>query len=399
MRVKGKLFLTVGFAALLGVGVFAGAASHKEASKVEATDYSSTIRVYVDLGWSDIDYVRLGTKEASGAAVLSSSNAKYNQSLGKYVRDISSGSSYDKMGCYFSQSSQWWQYQYDDGYVWISGGFKPGYEYQIKSINYVSESGGIKYFSASPYEIGEITDNVVNPTVYFVDGHSWHSSGTVYVHYWGGTASSTYPGSAMTDSGLRLKAYVGETEYAGLHIYQYTISGSVAYIQFNNNSSKTGDLRPVNGQVYFYGVSAETYGVVANFLVSLKGQLGSYTYNGRSFASSICHLNQSEASTFVSTYNNLDTNYGSGVASSVEGSGIVTYDTPETSNTHTGEISLEEIKAQLIKKYPSLSPSGRIALINSITSSSGGMIAIIAVSGAVVAAVGGYFLFRKKKEN
>ena len=218
MRVKRKLFLTTAFAALLGVGVFAGVASHKEASKVEATDYSSTIRVYVDLEWGNIDYVRLGTDQASGAAALSSSNAKYNQSLGKYVRDISSGSSYEKMGCFFSQSSQWWQYQYDNGYVWISGGFKPGYEYQIKSINYVSESGGVKYFSAAPYEIGEITDNVVNPTVYFVDGHSWHSSGTVYVYYWGGTASSTYPGSAMTDSGLRLKAYVGETEYSGLHI-------------------------------------------------------------------------------------------------------------------------------------------------------------------------------------
>lgn len=396
MRVKGKLFLTTAFAALLGVGVFAGVASQKEASKVEAADYSSTIRVYVDLDWGNIDYVRLGTDQATGAAVLSSSNAKYNQSLGKYVRDISSGSTYDKMGCFFSQSSQWWQYQYDNGYVWISGGFKPGYEYQIKSIGYVSESGGVKYFAATPYEIGEITDNVSNPTVYFVNGHSWSN---VYVHYWGGTASSTYPGSAMTDTGLRLKAYVGETEYSGLKIYQYTISGSVAYVQFNDNSSKTGDLRPVNGQVYFYGVSAETYGVVTSLLVSLKSQLGSYTYNGRSFASSICHLTQSQASTFVSTYNTLESTGGSGIASSVAGSGLVTYDTPETSNTHTGEISLEEIKAQLIKKYPSLSPSGRIALINSITSSSGGMIAIIAVSGAVVAAVGGYFLFRKKKEN
>lgn len=400
MRAKRKLFLTTAFAALLSVGAFAGVSLSKSSEPVSVkADYSSTIRVYVDLDWSNIDYVRLGTDQASGAAVLSSSNAKYNQSLGKYVRDISSGSTYDKMGCFFSQSSQWWQYQYDNGYVWISGGFKPGYEYQIKSIGYVSESGGVKYFAATPYEIGEITDNVSNATVYFVDGHSWHSSETVYVHYWGGTASSTYPGSAMTDSGLRLKAYVGETEYSGLHIYQYTISGSAAYVQFNNNSVKTGDLRPVNGQVYFYGVSAETYGVVANFLVSLKGQLGSYTYNGRSFASSICHLSQSEASTFVSTYNNLDTNYGSGVASSVEGSGIVTYDTPETSNTHTGEVSLADIKDSLIKKYPAISPSGRIALINSATSGAGATIAIIATSASVIAAIGGYFLFRKKKEN
>lgn len=395
----GKLFAGIALASIMGVGVFAGLAIKKEAPAQEAAaDYSSTIRVYVDLGWDNIDYVRLGTDQAAGNAVLSSSNAKYNQSLGKYVRDISSGSTYDKMGCFFSQSGQWWQYQYDGGYVWISGGFKPGYEYQIKSIGYVSESGGVKYFAATPIEIGEITDNVSNPTVYFVDGHSWHSSSSVYVHYWGGTASSTYPGSAMTDTGLRLKAYVGETEYSGLRIYKYTISGSVAYVQFNNNSAKTGDLRPVNGQVYFYGVSAETYGVVANFLVDTQSKMGSYTYGGRSFTKSICAMSQSQAQSFISTYNNLDTNYGSGVASSVEGSGIVTYDQPELNNTHTGEVSLESIKNALLKKYPSISPSSRyITAIASETTSSIAIVVIVSVIS--VSAIGGYFFLKRRKEN
>lgn len=400
MRAKRKLLLTTAFAALLGVGAFASVSLSKPSDVTEVkADYSSTIRVYVDLDWSNIDYIRLGTDQATGNAVLSSSNAIYNQSLGKYVRDISSNSTYDKMGCFFSQSSQWWQYQYDGGYVWISGGFKPGYEYQIKSIGYVSESGGVKYFAATPYEIGEITDNVSNATVYFVDGHSWHSSGTVYAYFWGGTASCSYPGVAMTDSGLRLKAYVGETEYSSLHIYQYTISGSAAYIQFNNNSAKTGDLRPVNGQVYFYGVSAETYSVVTSFLVSLKGQLGSYTYGGKSFSSSICHLSQSQASTFVSTYNDLATNHGSGVASSVAGSGIVTYTSPETSTTITGEVSLSEVRDVLINKYPSLSSSGRISLLGDTMSNTSTTIIIIVISGVCLAAIGGYFLFRKKKQN
>lgn len=380
-----------------------GAANLKSSKNNESVpvsaDYSSTIRVYVDLDWGNIDYVRLGTDQASGAAVLSSSNAKYNQSLGKYVRDISSGSTYDKMGCFFSQSGQWWQYQYDNGYVWISGGFKPGYEYQIKSIGYVSESGGVKYFAATPYEIGEITDNVSNATVYFVDGHSWHQSGSVYVHYWGGTASVSYPGSAMTDSGLRLKAYVGETEYSGLYIYKYTISGSAAYVQFNNNSSKTGDLRPVNGQVYFYGVSAETYGVVTNFLVATQNNMGSYTYGGKAFTKSICHLSQSQASSFVSTYNDLASNHGSGVASSVAGSGIVTYTSPETSTSVTGEVSLQEIRTALIKKYPSLaSGSPRIALLGDI-SNNATMAVLITVSIVGVTTIGGYFFIRKRKEN
>lgn len=54
MRVKGKLFLTTAFAALLGVGVFAGVASQKEVSKeaavVEAavTNGKFRINVFVD---------------------------------------------------------------------------------------------------------------------------------------------------------------------------------------------------------------------------------------------------------------------------------------------------------------------------------------------------------------
>lgn len=398
MKLK-TIFASLGLALCVAIGGVAAFANKPESAKNVDADYSSTIRVYVDLDWGNIDYVRLGTDQASGAAVLSSSNAKYNQSLGKYVRDISSGSTYDKMGCFFSQSGQWWQYQYDGGYIWISGGFKPGYEYQIKSIGYVSESGGVKYFAATPYEIGVITDNVVNPTVYFVDGHSWHSSGNVYVHYWGGTASSTYPGSTMTDTGLRLKAYVGETEYSGLHIYKYTISGSVAYVQFNNNSTKTGDLRPVNGQVYFYGVSAETYGVVASFLVDTQNKMGSYTYGGRSFTKSICAMSQSQASNFVSTYNNLDTNYGSGVASSVEGSGIVTYDQPELNNTHTGEVSLSAIKDSLVKKYPSISSSSRVISIGMASTDTPTIAIIVVVSVIAVSAVAGYVFLKRKEQH
>jgi len=387
--------LTVG----VGVGV-ASLANKKVAAEPAAADYSSTIRVYVDLtGFGTIDYVRIGSKEDTNNAVLTSSNAKYNQSLGQYVFDLNTSSHYDKMGFYFSEYSTWWQYEYDDGWVWIDGGFDPGYEYQFKNIQYKS-GGGPKYFNCEKYKIGEITDNVSNPTVYFVDGYSWHSSGTVYVHFWGGTASSTYPGSAMSDTGLRIKCYVGETEYSGIRIYKYTISGSVAYVQFNNNSSKTGDLRPVNNQVYFYGASAETYGVVANFLVTTQNQMGSYTYGGRTFTNSICHLSQSQAQTFVSTYDNLDTNYGSGVKSSVEGSAIVTYDQPEQNNTHTGDVLLSDIRTALLKKYPSLSASGRINPIFGADEKSRNTFAIVAVVTAMsVTAVVGYFFLRKRREN
>ena len=46
MRVKRKLFLTTAFAALLSVGVFAGVASQKEASKVEAAGSTQSLNAY-----------------------------------------------------------------------------------------------------------------------------------------------------------------------------------------------------------------------------------------------------------------------------------------------------------------------------------------------------------------
>ena len=401
MRAKRKLLLSTAFAALLGVSVFGGVSSLKEASKpaeVKATDFSSTIRVYVDLTWSNINYVRVGGNDSGNNMVLSSSNSKYNQSNGKYVKDISSSSTYDKMGCFFQQGSDSWAYQYDNGYIWIDDSkFQPGYEFRIYNINWVAD-GNPKKFSCSVQRLGEIADNVTNAKVYFVDGHSWHTSSTVYAHFWGGTASSTYPGKAMTDSGLRLKAYVGEAEFSGLHIYEYTISGTASRILFDNNSSKTGDLILENNKVYFFGVSAETYGVVTDFLVSLKGQLGSYTYGGKTFTKSICHLSQSEASTFVSTYNDLASNHGSGVASSVEGSGIVTYTSPETSTSVTGEVSLSQIKTALLNKYPAINASGRISLITDSMGGTSTTVIIIAISATCLAAFGGYFLFKKKHQ-
>lgn len=400
---KTRLIQLFSIITMAAAGVFGviGSKSNKKAEISEPVEaaYTSTIRVYVDLsGFGTINYVRIGSKEATNNAVLTSSNAKFNQSLGQYVFDLNTSSHYDKMGFYFSEYNTWWQYEYDDGWVWIDGGFDPGYEYQFKNIQYKSGSGP-KYFNCEKYKIGEITDNISNPTVYFVDGYSW-GSGNVRVHYWGGTASTTYPGSVMTDTGLRLKAYVGETEYSGLKIFKYTISGSVAYVQFNNNSSKTGDLRPVNGQVYFYGVSAETYGVVANFLVDTQSKMGSYTYGGRTFTNSICHLSQSQASTFVSTYDNLATNYGSGVASSVAGSGIVTYTSPETSTATTGEVSLEQIRTALIKKYPSINPSGARVLSSLLGVKNTDTILIITIVSLVsISTIGAYFFLRKRKEN
>ena len=79
MKLK-TIFASLGLALSIAIGGVAAFANKPESAKNVNADYSSTIRVYVDLDWGNIDYVRLGTDQASGAAVLSSSKAKYNQS-------------------------------------------------------------------------------------------------------------------------------------------------------------------------------------------------------------------------------------------------------------------------------------------------------------------------------
>lgn len=388
-------------AAVLALGGVAGLTTRSESKEAGATDYSSTIRVYAQFtsDWTDIGDVRFGGKETINNAVLTSSDAKYNQDLGQYVKDISSSSTFGRMGFYFFQGSVWFQYQYDGGEVWRDGGFRPGYEYQMKNIHWTADKSGYKEFGCDVYEIGQIRDNAQNSTFYFVDGYSWHHANA---YFWGGTASCvSFPGEEMSDSSLRLKAYVGETEYAGLHIYQYTLTGSAAYVVFSNNgSSKTEDLALVDGGVYWYGVN-DTYEPVVRLLLSLKTNLGAYSYEGRSFSSSICALDKTKAKAFVDTYDNLVATGGSGIASSVPGSGIITYDTPETSNTHTGEVSLESVRTSLINKYPTLDSTNRINPIIEMfgMDNSTPIMLVVIISVVSLTAVGGYIFLKRRKED
>ena len=404
MKKRLGLLLAVSAMALGLGGAFAMSTVNGGMNKVEkteaATDYSDTIRVYVDLSWGGIDYVRVGGKEPVNNAILTSDNPKYKQNY-KYVKDIVDDHDYERMGFFFSQT-QWWQYKDWDGYVPIDGGYKLGHQYRLYNVNH-SYGDNPKYFTCSVEDLGEIEDLPVNPTVYFVDGHSWHAQEgkSVHAYFYGGSASCTWAGELMTDSGLRLKAYVGSTEYSGLHIYQYTISGSATKVVFNNGYSgtgnQTGDEDVVDGGIYFFGVNANDYSGITQLLVSLKSNLGSYTYKGRNFTSSICHLSQSQASTFVSTYDTLVAS-GGAMVTSVPGSGLVTYDQQESNNTHTGEVSLEEIRTALVNKYSLLSSASRI-MVMELTglSSTSSMIAVIASLLVATVAIGGYFLLRKKR--
>ena len=125
--------------------------------------------------------------------------------------------------------------------------------------------------------------------------------------------------------------------------------------------------------------------------------MGSYTFNGRTFSKSICALTQSQASTFKTTYDDLATNHGDGTASSVAGSGIVTYTNPNNNNSTTDEVSLAEIRAALVNKYPTLKPSNNALSVITNNASTTTIIVIISLIG--ITAAGGYLFLKKREEN
>ena len=348
-RKSTKLLTLFGALAMaLGVGAATSYVASEQQNEVVETkaDYSSTIRVYVvDWGWSNINTVRIGGNGAGNDAILSSSNGKYDSSKGKYVIDIASSATYDRMGFFFKEGSQQWRYRYYDGYIPIDGGWKPGKAYQISGVSW-AEDGNPKLCNATGSLIGDIIDNIENASFYFVDGYSWHIERSCNVHYWGGS-ESVWPGPAMTDSGIRIKCYVGDTEYSGIHIYQYTISGWASMVKFSNNAGgqETGDLLLENGKVYYYGVDANDYENVASFLARLRSSMGTYSKWGRTYNPSICTISQDTAKTLVTSYEAL----ASGTTkeqSSIAGSAIVTYTDPKQGTT-TGEVLISDIYTEL----------------------------------------------------
>ena len=205
MKIK-HVVMTLGLAATLGLGAIVGLKSNKvNEAKAVASDYSSTIRVYVDLTWDSIDYVRIGGDQATHNAVLSNSSAQYNSDYGKYVRDITAGEYYEKMGCFFSQGGQWWKYQYDGGYVWIDyDHFAPGYEFKISGIAHVGWDGGDKTFSASVERLGKVGEAEAEEwAAGFVTGVGCSNTYNAEPSNW-----STYADS-YADLSIAAKSYLG----------------------------------------------------------------------------------------------------------------------------------------------------------------------------------------------
>ena len=142
---KNRLIALIGTLTMAAAGLAAVSAgvSSKKADSVSATDYSNTIRVYVDLNWGSESNVQgqIGSGDTWGNFSLSSSSSdsSVDSSKGKYYKDGTSAANLTKINLCFQEGSVWW-HPYDSSDDWnrdnsnVYGTFKPGYEYKITSI-------------------------------------------------------------------------------------------------------------------------------------------------------------------------------------------------------------------------------------------------------------------------
>ena len=296
MKLK-HLLITLGFAAATGFGLFAGLKNKQNNINVAKADGEISIYLDATSTWNHdgAKFAIWAQGDGDAKAAIGLTSVKDNL----YYANIDS--KYTTITFLRLSSSQ-----YDDVIQWqYLPGSQGGNNGQYWNIVAASSRGENNKLTITSNSTGTWSSYSApnNATVYFVDGHSWHSHSTVKAHFWGGSATSTFPGTAMNDSNMRLKCYVGESEYGGINIFKYTISGSAMRILFDNdnNGSQTGDLDVVDGGIYFYGPDAETYKPVIQLMIDLQSNMGPATYGGKSFSNSVCGLSQTQAKDFVDT--------------------------------------------------------------------------------------------------
>lgn len=397
---------------LLGIGAFAGVASNqKPVEKVEATP-GPTEALYLDVSnswnadsnnkwfgawtWGNgvsAMFIGFNSTTHSDLFYANLSNSYTNFSFYRFNSETNRN--------YFINNNQCPSDDNQDVWNKIKDQYRSSTSYnKFSTTSYTTGSWG----SYSP---------VTNGTVYFVDGYSFHNQGDggPFVHLWGGTADTSFYSQTMVDTKFRLKCKVGDAWQNTIYIYKYTFTGTATSVLFvgkdNGTQRQTGNQDVVDGGIYYFGVD-EKYRPVIQLMIDLSSHMaGNYVFNNMTFTGgSICNLTSSQASAFVSSYDalkngdNIKDSDKAELNASVQGSSIVTYNSPKTSNVSTGNVTLANIRTALIEKYPEInpeSPSGMIRILGNSNSDSTTLITVV-ITVLSITVFAAFLLLKKKKE-
>lgn len=305
-------------------------------------------------------------------------------------------------------------YIYSDWKVTLTASANSGYGFS----HWTESSNGSTYYAWSGSDIRtnpktnmtNMSGNVYHGavfkqyrTIYYISGEDYETTNRIYA--WTNYATSsgnvdvTEFGSydscwAITAAGGTELFSDGVVHFNGStnKIYKISLFSDNFLLRNSDGTDKTGDFVVADGSGYYWDGANANAGAAITLIVDAETARNNVHESGSIKDYSICGISKSTASSLVLKYNSLD----SGARTLVDASTVYTYKGDGTSaQTH---ISFSAIFDQL-SKIASGSNSLKITLFGSLNDSASTTIIVIAISSIALAAIGGYFLFRKKKEN
>ena len=372
MRARRKLLLTTAFAALLGVGAFAGIASTKEASEVpavvEAGNASSYAKIYRFTApaeyWGDTVYIHIwGSKTPSNnttwPGINLSSEYSYNESSRKVYTFATNVTDYTTL--LFHNNSGW---QTNDVTIgnntawYLDGGNAPGTWTPTNQTYYLYDYKNLFGGEAKCY--------------------AWQSNGSLN--------NVNYPGAAMT-----------KVQYGSGQLYSISLDPAFDMVKFGvGDSANTGDqwCNQHRGETFCWWDAGN--GSWSNDMDWVKAHDWIYqTMHMRDISqettsdTGACRGSSGYYQKAKTAYQNYPASVKAKMAADdLWGAAQARFSAWARANGESALFSGTTLTVSAINI-----PLAQIASNTSTT------IIVITVSSIALVAVGGYFLFRKKKEN
>lgn len=418
MRSKRKLLLTAAFTALLGVGVFAGVTTVKETSspievKAESWSQDPTIYFCPSDNWAKdnasfkMNYYDKDTYKGVVTMTLEGTGSAKGLFNGRKVFKgvVSDGTYVSRIQIlrFKNDLSEQWNYS---GTIYLTNdNASPVLMTNADLSNWndwTTDTSGVWFNALQDYSVYKTSDYSPSSStgrVFFNNsGTHWADNSTYKgcaVYAWGGDAS---PKKWTTGS-----AVYSATVY---HLTWFNDDNGMAYGYADIPLNATGYkfVRTTIADEYTTGLGyfSDTSFIIDSFAYVRFGKASGNAISSGGAKSDVAGANlmkkvieaydtcSSSVLNGYGAYDSLNTNFYSHATAAAKSA------TQKSLNGSTTTIQNHFLGMSARK---AVGGSGRISILNGALNNTSTTITIVAISAACLAAVGGYFLFRKKKEN
>lgn len=267
------------FAFAGSVSAASGAMFSYKPSSVSASSIpvESTIRVYLDVSWSNVTEAHLTDENKSMSTT--NDHQQFDETYGTYAMDIESTETLSEIKLYFVQSGKYWHPEEEGNRSFnttskLQGEFVPGHAYQVTNLSWTYEydDGTNKWFTYTINDLGEldtvkytmlfeITDSeqdnwVIDTTkIYFQTNSDWSANSPRYAAYCygNGTEATWYDFSSIQGEPKLFQMPRPAEEYT--HIIICRMNPATVENNWNNKWNQTADL-DFSNEINFYKLNS-----------------------------------------------------------------------------------------------------------------------------------------------